>query len=110
MAFDKKPSSWITGWSADGTDISFPIASLPGLTAADADGTTGDIRKVLFALMDSLLGVWYILDNADRPTQMTLAQNTSGGSDGQTLTQQYVAQFTTEVSEQDVADEPVVAS
>lgn len=39
------------GYSSDGTDIVIPIASIPGLTAAQADSTTGDWRDILQALL-----------------------------------------------------------
>jgi hypothetical protein len=44
MAFDPAPSSLFPSWSEDGTTISVPIASIANLTAAEADGTTGDWR------------------------------------------------------------------
>jgi hypothetical protein len=37
--------------SSDGTNITIPIASLPGLTAATANATTGDLRQLLQSLM-----------------------------------------------------------
>jgi len=49
MAQDLKPSTWIPSWSEDGTDVTFPIASIPELTAAEADGATGDMRKCIYS-------------------------------------------------------------
>ena len=84
MAFDKTITDYIAGWSEDGTDVTFPIASLPQLTAADADATTGDIRKVLFALLDQIYTVWTALPTAERSTKMLVSrsQSMSGGKIG----------------------------
>lgn len=48
------PSEFIGSYVSDGTNITIPIASLTGLTAAQADGLTGDIRAVLMAILDTL--------------------------------------------------------
>jgi hypothetical protein len=41
------------GYSSDGTNITIPIADLPGLSAAEADATTGDWREILQAILRS---------------------------------------------------------
>lgn len=51
----KSPVEFIPNYSSDGTDITIPIASLPGLTAALADYATGDIRAVLACLLEKVL-------------------------------------------------------
>ena len=52
MAQDLKPSTWIPGWSENGTAIAIAdlVAAFPELTVAEADADTGDIRKVMFAV------------------------------------------------------------
>ena len=54
MAQDLKPSTWIASWSENGTNVTFPIASVPELTAAEADADTGNISKVLFAICEKI--------------------------------------------------------
>ena len=54
MAFDQKPSSWFDNWSENGTAISVPIATFPEMTAEEADATTGDIRKVIYAICEKI--------------------------------------------------------
>lgn len=46
------PGDLIPGWIEDGTNVTFPIASLSeyNLTAANADALTGDARAVMAAL------------------------------------------------------------
>ena len=86
MAFSAVPSTHIAGWSEDGTDITVPIASFPELTADEADGTTGDIRKIAFALADKLYSLYNTLAAADRPTKMQAFRSTSMNESGGTMT------------------------
>ena len=55
------PGAWFTNWTENGTNITLPLASLDKLDAAQADGTTGDIRQVVYALLYQLSGT---ADNA----------------------------------------------
>jgi hypothetical protein len=77
MAQDLSVAHWLANWSEDATNITLPLASLPGLSAAEADGTTGDIRKVLFHILETIKGVWNNEAVADLPAKMTF---TSGSS------------------------------
>lgn len=45
------PSSMLSGWASDGSTVSFPIASVSGLTAALADPITGDAREVVWRMV-----------------------------------------------------------
>jgi hypothetical protein len=103
MALDLTPASWIADWSEDATDVTFPIASLPELTAAEADGTTGDIRKVYFALCSQMQSVWDATAAADRPVKMLLYHTASVSGD--VITHTYTATFKNSITAQDVADE-----
>jgi len=106
MAFDPKPSTWVASWSENATNVTFPIASLPEMTAAEADGTTGDIRKVLFALLNQLFEVYDALAAADKPTMMQMAKSSSVNTAGTEINQFFSVQFTNTVATQDVKDEP----
>jgi hypothetical protein len=46
-----RPGFVIPGYSSDGTNITLPIASLIGLSAAEADAITGDWREILQAIL-----------------------------------------------------------
>lgn len=105
MAFDAKPSTWIPNWSEDGTDISVPIATFPKLTAAEADATTGDIRKVLFAVVDKLYDAWNNTAAADRPAKMTMTKTKAVDVSTGLVTSIYQFRFTTEITEEDVVAE-----
>ena len=69
------PGDALFGWSFNsGTDtISFPLASLFELTAAQADPVTGDWRAVLLALVNSLWDAYIELDTP--PQAMVLEYN-----------------------------------
>ena len=105
MAFDKKPSTWIPNWSENGSDITVPIATFPEMTDAEADATTGDIRKVLFAIMEQLWAKWLATATADRPAKMTINRGTSTDDRTGVVTKQFTLVFKTQVSGQEVADE-----
>jgi len=83
MAFDPAPSSLFTSWSEDGTDITLPIASVDGLTAAEADGTTGDWRAVMHRLIEHTYDYIQTLAVADRPTKFTITRSRFDGADGE---------------------------
>ena len=105
MAFDKTPSVWILGWSEDGTNITVPIASFPELTAVEADGTSGDIRKILFALMEKLISAWNSTPIADRPAKMNIFRSTNVNDQTGVVTKQFSLIFNTVISGQEVQDE-----
>lgn len=82
MAFDAKPSSWITSWSEDATAASFNMADLlQTLTAVEADATTGDWRDCFYSLLDHSYQYYNALAVADRPTQLTISRVTQKNSD-----------------------------
>jgi hypothetical protein len=74
MAFDKKPSTWLPDWHVDGTDVHVPIATFPELTAAEAGAASGDIRKILFAILEQQWNVFRALATADKPTMMNMVK------------------------------------
>ncbi|MCX7010382.1 MAG: hypothetical protein NTY53_24605 [Kiritimatiellaeota bacterium] len=106
MAFDKKPSTWIPNWTEDGTDISVPIASFPELTSVEADGTTGDIRKVLFAMLEELYQKWLATAAADRPSKMTITKSSNLNAATGVVTNVYTVRFSNDIVAQEVEDEP----
>ena len=95
MAFDKTPTVWMPNWSEDATNIIVPIATFPEMTAAEADAATGDIRKILYALLEKLYAVWAALAVADRPSRMTMSRSTSVNDTTGEITRQYVITLVT---------------
>ena len=98
MAIDLAPSEWIASWSEDATNVSFPIASVPELTAAEADGTTGDIRKTMFAICERAYQAYLGEASADRPAKMTIARSSSTNDLTGAITRVYQFTFTAEAA------------
>ena len=105
MAINNVPSSWIPSWSEDGTTVSFPIASIPFLDATEADGTTGNISKVLFAILDEMFEVYNGLPTAEKPTKMTVFRSTSTNDATGTVTKSYQFVFNVVVGSVEVQAE-----
>ena len=108
MAQNLAPSHWLSGYELTDTNtkISIPIASLPGLDASEANADTGDIRKVLRALMATLHAAWLAEASADRPQRMVIARQSSvHDSTGETV-RTYQAQFRVATTGEEVVDEP----
>lgn len=103
MAYDDVPTDLFSGMSEDGTTLSIPIASIPQLTAAEADATTGDARKIVYAILRQVFDYYDGLATADKPARMTVTRQKaySGGTDTET----FIVAFQTDVSGIDVADE-----
>ena len=104
--FDPKPSTCLPNWSENGTDITVPIATFPELTSAEADATTGDIRKVMFAILEKVHTHFAALDPADRPQRMVIAKTVNVNPDTGIVTNVYQFTFTNEIVSQEVEDEP----
>lgn len=105
MSFNAAPNQWIPEISEDGTDITVPIASFPQLTAEEADGTSGDIRKLLFAICDALAAKWNALDAADRPTKMVISRATSVSDATGKIKRRYSFEFDLEAVAEEVQAE-----
>lgn len=106
MAFVKTPSTWFASWSEDATDITVPIASFPQLTAAEADGSTGDIRAIVHAILERLWAKWNSLAAADRPTQMTINKSASTNVATGITTNQYTIRIMVVATGEEVVAEP----
>ena len=104
MAFDPKPTTFFAGWSEDATNVTLPLAAVPELTAAEADATDGDIRKVLFALLEQAALAYAALPSANKPAKMVVSRSTNLRSDGN-LDRTYTFAFELAPASVDVADE-----
>lgn len=105
MAFDPAPSTWIPSWSEDGTDITVPIATFPEMTAGEADATTGDIRKVLFAMSEQLYQAWVATATLDRPAKMTIGRTSTVNETTDEITKRYTFTFVTAAGSPEVVAE-----
>ena len=99
------PAQWVADWSEDATNITIPIASIPEITAAEADGTTGDMRKCIYALLAKFYAFWLTIAVADRPVNMTIYRSTSTNDVTGEITQTFQIQFKITNTGTEVADE-----
>jgi len=70
MAYTKVPTSWVTGISEDGTNLIILLAQIPGLTAAEADAVSGDIRYIFRGLCAMMKAGFDAQDADSLPTRM----------------------------------------
>lgn len=94
MAFDPTPTDVIASWSEDGANVTFPIASLPELTAAEADAVTGDSRKILYALLAQFEAWYSALDTADKPAKMVISKSSSSPDSNDEISRTFSVRFT----------------
>jgi hypothetical protein len=95
---DLKPSTWLgAGYSQTGNTIVLNTSdaasnkTLPQLTNALANATTGDIRSVAFALSEALFQAW-VAQSANQPGKMTLRRIAQTDA-GNTIRYSYVFDF-----------------
>jgi len=105
MAFDETPTTWITDWSEDGTDITVPISSFSELTAAEADASSGDIRKIWYAILQHMYDAYNDTASGDRPAKWTASRSISVNGTTGVMTTTFTNTIQTEVSAQEVVDE-----
>ena len=100
MAVSVKPTDLFASWSENGTDITVPIASITGLTAAEADAVTGDYREIERTICEKAFQLHYTTAAADRPAGVTWARNGPQSDQDGILTTVYQVTFKTTISDQ----------
>jgi hypothetical protein len=78
--------------------VAIPLTTLEGLSAAEANPTTGDIREVTRTILDSLYNAILTTPEADRPTRMTIEKTINRNIDD--INKQfhtYIVRFQTQV-------------
>ena len=112
MAFNPSPAAMWPGYSSDGTTISIPLSSLPGLTAGEANATTGDWREIMLAICEKAYRYTAALATADAPSACTIrmpdVNAIKGGEfDGKYLVTYSMQFYVAWPGFSDVADEPL---
>ncbi len=105
MAAELRPNQWFADWSEDGNDITIPIASIPGLSAGDADGATGDIRAIIFRIMERLRSAYDVPSPVGDPPANMLVSKSQSFAAG-VLTETYTVTIKTNVASQTIVAEP----
>lgn len=68
------PTDIFSGYSADATAITIPLAALPGLTQAEAHATTGDAREVLRIILEKYVAAIEGMSANNRPAFMQMSR------------------------------------
>jgi hypothetical protein len=79
MAFNPAPTQLIPSISEDGTTLSFPLASVPGLTAANCDATTGDWRDIVLFFVENVFNHYAGLAAANKPGRLSITRQRVDG-------------------------------
>jgi hypothetical protein len=94
MAFDKKPSTWLgPGYSSDDSahTITMNTSDAPSdktllqLTDADADPDSGDIRVLLFALLEAAYQASVAQGPSNNPKKTVISRSASAGPGGSVI-------------------------
>lgn len=121
MAFDKTPTTWLSGVlqkDSDGSgNITGAAASksyllleiggsgdFPYLTTANADEATGDIRDIMYGVVSGFRASWESISDADHPNKMTVSAS-STGSNSSSISRRFVFDFSNTVTTETVASE-----
>jgi hypothetical protein len=100
------PSSLFIGYSTDGTSITIPISTLSGLTAAEADATTGDWREVLQAILRRSFDYSQLFVTTPRAEQARTYGIHKQDFYNSTIDSYFTVKFLTDMGEPNVAPEP----
>lgn len=111
MSYSAVPSTWLgAGYSYAANQILLNTAAhgtplLTELTAAEADATTGDIRKIMYALAQMLYTKYTAIATADRPTRMAIYRGSTLDESTNLVTRTFTLTFTLDASAIDVTAE-----
>ena len=115
MAFTKAPSGWLgAGYSVSGSGttaaINFGISgntneTLPEITTAEANASTGDIRMIYYGIVEKLFQAYLAKATADRPNRLSLSKSSNVDSTTGLITTNYTIQFVLAATGLDVANE-----
>ncbi len=110
MAFTKfGPSEYFDGIDVVADNLVIPMAAVPELDEAEVvggsdSGDVGDIRKVLFALLEQVWAEWPKAWE-DKPVKMQFSKSVGTNTDTGVATQSFFVSFDTEISGAEVIDE-----
>lgn len=96
----------VGGSLANGTEyFCIPLATLTDAISADIHPTTGDIRKILFALNTAIFNTSQAVTFADRPAKWTCNRSSNFNDATGIVSRVFVNQFSTETTGEEVAAE-----
>ena len=87
------PTNIFSGYSADSTAITIPLAALPGLTTAEAHATTGDARELFRIIIEKYFSAIEGMQLANRPVSMSISRGNLNGLSSSTISRTYSITF-----------------
>lgn len=105
MAWSAVPTIYLSAYSFLEPDMTIPRTCVPSLTAAEADATTGDIRAIMFSILEQVYSVWYALPTADKSAKMTITRSQSINQTTSQVTRSYTYTFVLEPGTFEVVSE-----
>jgi hypothetical protein len=117
MAYTPVPSTWLgSGYTLSGSGASAAInfgingntnPTLTEITAAEAHATTGDIRKILYGILEGIYVKYQAVAAvpANLPNRLTISRNSSVNSTTNLITTNYSISFVLEASGLEVTAE-----
>lgn len=82
MPFNPSPSNWLgAGYTLTSNVVGFNTndaatnKTLTQLTTTEANASSGDIREVMFAMLEAFYQAYIAKDNADRPSKLSISRN-----------------------------------
>lgn len=88
-----------------GTHTIKALGSLQELTDAEANASTGDYRKIVYALMEFLYQKFNNTPSADRPSRLTISRSSSTNETTGRMTRNYTVSVVTDISGVEVSEE-----
>ncbi len=106
MAFDPAPTTLLgPGYDASSTLASLLISDFPQLTSAEAHESTGDVRKLLFAICERVANAYQALPAEDRPANMQIFSSSSTPNSAGRFNRTFTFSFNLAIGTLDVAAE-----
>jgi hypothetical protein len=102
MPWSSTPSLMLgTAYAASSTNVTLAIADFSELTSGEANATTGDSRKILFALLEGVYNRYRALADTDESNKMKVNRSRNLNADD-TITSTYTFTFTLSATGLDV--------
>ena len=94
------------GQTVTADSVVIPLAALPGLSAGEANATTGDMRIIVHRIVGAAREYYNGLDSADKPANMQLFRSTGPPNEiTGIITRTFTARFGLDSGELEVAAE-----
>ena len=105
MSWSAVPTVYLSAYSFSEPDMTIPRTCVSNLSAVEADAVTGDIRSIMFSILEQVYAVWYALPTANKSTKMTLTRSQSINQLTSLITRSYTYTFVLDIGTLEVTGE-----